>query len=58
MIDGSAVEEGDFVIGLPSAGVHANGFTLVRSVLEVEDYDGPDLLAPTRLYLDDVRRPA
>jgi phosphoribosylformylglycinamidine cyclo-ligase len=56
VIDGSAVEEGDLVIGLPSAGVHANGFTLVRSVLEVEDYDGPDLLAPTRLYLDDVRR--
>jgi len=25
-------------------------------VLEVEDYDGDDLLAPTRLYLDDVRR--
>jgi phosphoribosylformylglycinamidine cyclo-ligase len=56
VIDGSAVQEGDLVIGLPSAGVHANGFTLVRSVLEVEDYDGPDLLAPTRLYLDDVRR--
>ena len=56
VIDGSAVEAGDYVIGLPSAGVHANGFTLVRAVLEVEDYDGPDLLAPTRLYLDDVRR--
>jgi phosphoribosylformylglycinamidine cyclo-ligase len=39
-----------------SAGVHANGFTLVRRVLELEDYDGDDLLAPTRLYLDDVRR--
>jgi phosphoribosylformylglycinamidine cyclo-ligase len=56
VIDGSAVEAGDYVLGLPSAGVHANGFTLVRSVLEVEDYDGPDLLAPTRLYLDDVLR--
>jgi phosphoribosylformylglycinamidine cyclo-ligase len=56
VLDGSAVEAGDAVIGLPSAGVHANGFTLVRSVLEDEDYDGPDLLAPTRLYLDDVRR--
>lgn len=56
LIDGSAVREGDWVIGLASAGVHANGFTLVRSVLEEEDYDGPDLLAPTRLYLDDVRR--
>jgi phosphoribosylformylglycinamidine cyclo-ligase len=56
LIDGAAVREGDCVLGLPSAGVHANGFTLVRSVLEEEDYDGPDLLAPTRLYLDDVRR--
>jgi phosphoribosylformylglycinamidine cyclo-ligase len=36
--------------------VHANGFTLVRRVLQDEEYDGPDLLAPTRLYLDDVRR--
>jgi phosphoribosylformylglycinamidine cyclo-ligase len=56
LIDGSGVEAGDAVVGLPSAGVHANGFTLVRRVLEDEDYDGPDLLAPTRLYLDDVRR--
>ena len=28
----------------------------MRRVLEEEDYDGPDLLAPTRLYLEDVRR--
>lgn len=56
LIDGSRVEEGDYIVGLPSAGVHANGFTLVRRVLELEDYDGDDLLAPTRLYLDDVRR--
>jgi phosphoribosylformylglycinamidine cyclo-ligase len=56
VIDGSRVEPGDVVVGLPSAGVHANGFTLVRRVLEDDDYDGPDLLAPTRLYLDDVRR--
>ena len=56
VIDGSQVVAGDFVVGLPSAGVHANGFTLVRRVLEDEDYDGDDLLAPTRLYLDDVRR--
>jgi phosphoribosylformylglycinamidine cyclo-ligase len=54
-LDGSAIEAGDVVIGFPSAGVHANGFTLVRRVLEIEDYDGDDLLAPTRLYLDDVR---
>jgi phosphoribosylformylglycinamidine cyclo-ligase len=56
LLDGSAVDEGDAVVGLPSAGVHANGFTLVRRVLEQEDYAGDDLLAPTRLYLDDARR--
>ncbi len=56
LVDGSQIQEGDVVIGFPSAGVHANGFTLVRRVLELEDYGGEDLLAPTRLYLEDVRR--
>jgi phosphoribosylformylglycinamidine cyclo-ligase len=56
LIDGSAVRAGDVLVGFPSDGVHANGFTLARQVLDVEDYDGPDLLAATRLYLEDVRR--
>jgi phosphoribosylformylglycinamidine cyclo-ligase len=56
VLDGSRVEAGDVVVGLPSAGVHANGFTLVRRVLEEDDYVGEDLLAPTRCYLGDVRR--
>ena len=56
LVDGSTVVAGDVIVGFPSAGLHANGFTLVRRVLEEDDYDGPDLLAPTRLYLDDVRR--
>lgn len=56
VLGSSRVAEGDVVVGLPSAGVHANGFTLVRRVLEDESYDGDDLLAPTRLYLEDVRR--
>jgi phosphoribosylformylglycinamidine cyclo-ligase len=55
LVDGSTVAAGDAVIGFASAGVHANGFTLVRRVLETEDYDGPDLLAPTRLYLEEAR---
>ena len=56
VIDGARIEAGNAVIGLASAGVHANGFTLVRRVLESDDYDGEDLLAPTRCYLEDVRR--
>ena len=55
VVDGSRVAPGDVVVGFASDGLHANGFTLVRRVLEDEDYDGDDLLAPTRLYLDEVR---
>src|SRR5262249_1701113 len=55
LVDGSTIEPGDAVISFPSAGVHANGFTLVRRVLEDEDYHGDDLLAPTRLYLAETR---
>ncbi len=56
VVDGSRVAAGDAVIGFPSAGVHANGFTLVRRILEEDDYGGDDLLAPTRLYLEEARR--
>jgi phosphoribosylformylglycinamidine cyclo-ligase len=55
-LTGATIEAGDVVVGFPSAGVHANGFTLIRRILEEEDYDGDDLLAPTRLYLDVARR--
>jgi phosphoribosylformylglycinamidine cyclo-ligase len=44
------------VLGLRSSGLHANGFTLVRTLLEDdEEIDADLLLPPTRLYLDEVR---
>jgi len=55
LIDGSRVEPGDAVIGFPSAGIHANGFSLVRRIVGDRDFDAELLLPPTRLYLDDVR---
>jgi len=55
LIDGSRIERGNAVIGWPSAGIHANGFTLVRRILEEDAYDGPDLLAPTLLYRQNVQ---
>jgi phosphoribosylformylglycinamidine cyclo-ligase len=56
LVDGSRCEPGDVVLGLPSNGLHANGFTLVRSLLEDDDFDADLLLSPTRLYLEDIRR--
>jgi phosphoribosylformylglycinamidine cyclo-ligase len=56
LVDGSRCEPGDAVLGLPSSGLHANGFTLVRRVLGGEDFDADLLLPPTRLYVDDVRK--
>lgn len=56
LIDGSRCEVGDIVLGLPSAGLHANGFTLVRKVLGEGEFDPDLVLAPTRLYLDDINR--
>jgi phosphoribosylformylglycinamidine cyclo-ligase len=55
LLDGSRCEPGDAVVALPSAGLHANGFTLVRGLLGDGQFDADLLLAPTRLYLDDVR---
>jgi phosphoribosylformylglycinamidine cyclo-ligase len=55
VIDGSRCEAGDAVIGLPSNGLHTNGFTLVRSLVGDDDFDADLLLAPHRLYLHEVR---
>ena len=55
VIDGSRCRPGDVILGFPSAGIHANGFTLVRRLVGDDDFDADLLLPPTRLYLDHVR---
>ncbi len=65
IVDGSAVRPGDAIIGLPSSGLHSNGYTLARSALEglVMDEDtegrlgrplGEALLEPTEIYVKPV----
>jgi len=61
LIDGSKVTPGDVLIGIASSGLHANGFSLVRKILELKDIAlntpideqtlGETLLTPTRIYV-------
>ena len=68
IIDGKRLAQGDILIGLASTGVHSNGFSLVRKVLDVEHTDltspveqlggkslGEALLTPTRIYVKAIK---
>jgi phosphoribosylformylglycinamidine cyclo-ligase len=60
IIDGTKIEENDIIVGLPSSGLHSNGYSLARKVLfpkykvdqKVGDIDniGLALLEPTKIY--------
>lgn len=62
IITGKAVKPGDVIMALPSSGIHCNGLTLARKVIEANGlsyYDkfgdktiGEELLTPTRIYME------
>lgn len=59
LIDPTTIQRGDVLIGFPSAGFHANGFSLVRRVIEAEKLEFTEeeyktLLLPTRLYHEEA----
>lgn len=67
LIDGTGVQEGQVLIGLPSSGLHSNGYSLARKVLleqngfkleqEIEELGktlGEELLTPTRIYVKSI----
>ncbi|MBI4371035.1 MAG: phosphoribosylformylglycinamidine cyclo-ligase [Elusimicrobia bacterium] len=57
VIDGSKIFPGDLILGLPSSGLHSNGYSLARRVFPEKDLRrwGRTLLAPTRIYVDAVQ---
>ena len=55
VIDGSRCAVGDVIVGFPSNGIHTNGFSLVRALIGDDDFDADLVLAPHRLYVDEVR---
>ncbi|WP_027625246.1 phosphoribosylformylglycinamidine cyclo-ligase [Clostridium lundense] len=60
IIDGSSIENGDSLIGIASSGVHSNGYSLVRKLIQDLSINingknmGEVLLTPTKIYVKPV----
>ena len=53
VIDGKLIKKGDKIIGLPSSGIHSNGYSLINEMLwrhKIAWADTPELLTPTTIY--------
>jgi phosphoribosylformylglycinamidine cyclo-ligase len=53
LITGEKIQEGDIIVGLESSGIHSNGLTLARKVLDLDEW-GEELLTPTRIYVKEI----
>ena len=56
IIDGSKIEEGNVILGLPSSGFHSNGFSLINNIIDKDTSDEilNKLLTPTKIYVKEV----
>jgi phosphoribosylformylglycinamidine cyclo-ligase len=55
-IEGKKIKPGDVVFGLPSSGLHSNGFSLVRKIFSEKEMRSmsKELLKPTKIYVKDI----
>lgn len=54
LIDGSLVQEGDYIVGIASSGIHSNGLSLARKLISAQEAAWKELLTPTTIYCSDI----